>query len=199
MSSPSALSSGAVALRRVLVKRPWIYWLVVAIAAIGAGASTLARADRVDAERAAWGVTRTVWVTGVDHLPGDPLTAHRVELPEALVPDGAVDATDTIDDLAARQFVAAGRVVHTTDVVAGVGPQSLTPIGWLAVPVNESPVSGAALGDRVRVVGDGVVLSAEAVVVGHHDGSSLVAVPSAEAPAIAALAAQQGVTLLLIP
>jgi hypothetical protein len=36
-------------------------------------------------------------------------------------------------------------------------------------------------------------------VVGHHDGSTLVAVPADEAASVAALAMRDGVTLLLIP
>lgn len=196
MSAPRAVSTGLVALRRLLVRRPWIYWLVVVTAAAGAGASLLERSDRVDAERASWGATRGVWVATADHAPGDPLIAERRTIPSAVVPGGAAV---TVDGLTARQHLAAGEIVHSLDVVAFTGPQSLTPAGWLAVPVNESPNSGAAIGDRVRVVGDGVVLSQEGVVVGRHDVSTLVAVPTDEAPAIAALATQVGVTLLLIP
>jgi len=196
MSSLFSVSAGAVAVRRVLVKRPWIHWLIVAVAAAGAGASMLERADRVDAERAAWGETRRVWVAVVDHEPGDALNAERREVPRAVVADGAADS---VAGLAARQYVATGEIVHDSDVVAPTGPQALTPSGWLVVPVIESPASGAALGDRVRVVGDGVVLSPEAIVVGHHDGSSLVAIPGGDAASVAALATHDGVTLLMIP
>jgi hypothetical protein len=196
MSSLFAVSAGAVAVRRVLVKHPWIYWLVVAVAAAGAGAAMLERVDRVDAERAAWGETRSVWVAAIDHEPGDPLTVERRELPRAVVADGAADA---VAGLTARQHVAAGEIVHDSDIVALTGPQALTPAGWLVVPVNESPASGATSGDRAQVVGDGVVLSADALVVGHHDGSTLVAVPADEAASVAALAMRDGVTLLLIP
>lgn len=196
MSSLFPRTPIAVAARRMLVKRPWIHWLVVAVAAAGAGGSMLERADRVDAARNAWGETGRVWVAVADHAPGDPLAVERREVPLAMIPEGAVE---TVDGLTARQRVAAGEIVHTADVVALSGPQSLTPVGWLAVPVNESPPSGAALGDRVRVVADGVVLSADAIVVGHHDGASLIAVPSDDAPPIAALGTGEGVTLLLIP
>ncbi|MDW3213957.1 MAG: hypothetical protein R8G01_08190 [Ilumatobacteraceae bacterium] len=196
MSSPAVVSAAAVTLRRLLVKHPWIYWAVVGLAALGAGASMLERSDRVDDRRAAWGETRSVWVATADLAPGDPVSAERRDLPRAMVPDGA---TSDVDGLTARQHVAVGEIVHTVDVVAPSGPQALTPRGWVAVPVNESPVSGAAVGDRVRVAGDGVVLSTDAIVVGHHDGSSLVAVPTDEAAAIAALADHVGVTLLLVP
>ena len=186
----------SVAVRRVLVQRPWIHWLVVAVAAAGAGGSMLERADRVDAARSAWGETRRVWVAVADHAPGDPIVVERRDVPRAVVPAGAADA---VDGLTARQHLATGEIVHTADVVALDGPRSLTPAGWLAVPVNESPPSGASLGDRVRVVADGVVLSADAIVVGHHDGAALIAVPTDDAPPIAALGTREGVTLLLIP
>lgn len=196
MSSHFSVSAGAVAVRRLLVKRPWIHWLIVAAAAFGAGASMLERSERVDARRAAWGETRHVWVASVDHEPGDPLVAARRVVPRAVVADGAAE---TVAGLAARQHVSDGEIVHVSDVVALTGPQALTPAGWLVVPVIESPASGASLGDRVRVVGEGVVLSAEALVVGRHDGSSLVAIPADEAASVAALAGQGGVTLLMIP
>lgn len=196
MSSLFTVSTGAVAARRLLVKRPWIYWLIVAMAAAGAGTSMLERSERVDAERVAWGETRNVWVAVVDHAPGDLLTVERRAVPRAVVADGAAD---TVAGLAARQHVGEGEIVHDSDIAAPTGPQALTPPGWLIVPVIESPASGAAIGDRASVVGDGVVVSPEAIVVGHHDGSSLVAVPSDEATSVAALPAHDGVTLLLIP
>lgn len=196
MASLFPRTSIAVSVRRILVKRPWIHWLIVAVAAAGAGGSMLERADRVDAARSAWGETRRVWVAVADHTPGDPLSVEQRDMPLAMVPEGAAE---TVDGLTVRQHLARGEIVHEADVVALSGPQSFTPAGWFAVPVNESPPSGAALGDRVRVVADGVVLSDVAVVVGHHDGATLIAVPSDDAPPIAALGSREGVTLLLVP
>ena len=53
----SPIASSAVTVRRVLVKRPWIYWSVAVIAALGASASLLGRSDGIDAARASWGET----------------------------------------------------------------------------------------------------------------------------------------------
>ena len=75
----------------------------------------------------------------------------------------------------------------------------MIPAGWLAVPIRESPASGARLGDRVHVVSDGFVISADGLVVGVHDDATLVAVPSDEAPSIPASADAGGLTLLLVP
>ena len=83
-----------------------------------------------------------------------------------------------------------------TDLAPTTGPLALVPTGWLAVPVVESPTSGAAVGDRVRVVAQGVVLSEEGLVVGHSPDATLVAVRPDEAPL---LPAADRVALLLVP
>jgi hypothetical protein len=192
----STIASATVAVRRQLVKRPWIYWSIAALAALAASASLLVRSDGIDAARNSWGDTRRVWVADADHAPGDSLTVTARDLPVALVSDGA--ATD-VDGSSARQQIAAGEVVHDVDLVAPAGPQARTPAGWLAVPINESPASGARLGDRVHVVSDGFVLSTDGLVVGVNDDVTLVAVPSDAAPSIPAAADAGSLTLLLVP
>ena len=192
----SPVVSAAVMVRRMLVRRPWIYWSVAALAALGSAAGIVERSDRIDAARASWGRTTTVWVATRDLAAGDPLTAERRELPAAMV---APTAADTVDGLVARQQIATGEIVHEIDLVAPDGPAALTPAGWRAVPVIESPPSGALVGDRVDVVSDGVVVSAAALVVGHHDAATLVAVPEHIAPVLPAAADTGHVTLLLRP
>ena len=192
----SPVTGAAVSLRRILVKHPWIHWALVTIAAFGAAGSMLEHTDRVDATRGAWGETRRVWVATAAHAPGDALAVEARDVPAALVADGALEH---VDGLVARQHIAPGEIVDRVDVVAPHGPQAMTPSGWLAVPVTESPASGASIGDRVLVVADGVEISSDAVVVGHHDEATLVAVPAAEGHMVAAGAADQGVTLLLVP
>ena len=75
----------------------------------------------------------------------------------------------------------------------------MTPAGWLVVPVLESPPSGALIGDRARAVADGVVLTKDAVVVGHHGDATLLAVPADVAPLLPAAADAGRLTLLLVP
>lgn len=190
-----------VAVRRLLVRRPWIHWVVVTAAAASSAAIVAERVGRIDAARAAWGDERSVWVAAADVAPGAPLAVSVRRLPVAVVPLGALDPDH--DDLPAlaRQHVTAGEIVTVVDVAPTdlSSPLALVPDGWLAVPIVESVPSGAAVGDRVRIVSGGVVLAAEAVVVGHHEQVTLTAVPSDVAAMIPAAADADGVTLLLVP
>jgi hypothetical protein len=197
----SALRRLPVAVRRVLARRPWIYWTVVAIAAIGTMATVFERVERIDAARDAWGEARRVLVAAADTPVGGPLDVSTREVPSAIVPEGAVDAEHDGAPYVARQRVLAGEIVTEADIGPPdvSGPLALVPSGWLAVPIVESPASGAAIGDRVRVVADGVVLSAEALVVGYHDDVTLVAVPEDVAPILPPAVDSGGLALLLKP
>lgn len=190
--------AAAVAARRFLVRRPWVYWAFVAVAVGGAVASVVDHSAEIDDARDAWGATADVWVAIVDHEPGDPIRSERVTVPVAVVAESALDAAPP-DEAIARQRIAAGSMLHDVDVAATAGPQTLTPPGSLAVPVVESPPSGALVGDRVQVVADGIVVADDATVVGHHDDATLVAVPAADAALLPAAADAGRVTLLLVP
>jgi hypothetical protein len=191
-----SVSTIVVSTRRLLVRRPWIQWVVIIAVATAIAASVDARLGRVDAERRAWGSTRTVLVTTGPIEVGDPLQVERRQMPVALVPGGAIDQPD---EALARQRIGTGEIVTDVDVVADRGPQALTPEGWLAVPVVESPRSGATEGDRVQVASDGFVISADALVVGGFDDVTVLAVPADEAPLLPAAANAGSLTLLLKP
>ncbi len=190
------LATTAASLRRTHAKRPWMYWLLVCFVAIGVAASMLDRADRIDAERVAWGESVTVFVATRAHVPGDPLTAEARDVPSAIAPPGRITSPD---GWFVRQYVGEGEIISDAAVTAGAGPQALVPAGWLGVPIVESPASGALIGDRVRVVSDGVVIAREALVVGHHDDVTVVAVPADVAPAVPAAADARSLSLLLVP
>lgn len=183
----------AVRVRRLLARRPWIYWLLVALVVTGLAVRVGAYVASVEAARHAWGSTSAVYVATADIEPGAPVAAERREVPAAMLP---VRPAAEIGGAVARQRISAGEIVTVADVVADSGPLALVPPGFLAVPVIESPVSGAAVGDRVQVATDGVVLSADAIVVGHSPDATLVAVPADEAPL---LPAADRVALLLVP
>jgi hypothetical protein len=188
---------GATAYRRVLARHPSIHWLVVAVLAVATGAQVLARDDRVEQARRAWGDTREVLVADRDAAPGEPLVASVREIPAAVVPPAAIDATGVAR--IARQHVGAGEIVTDADVAALGGPLPLLPPGWLAVPGVESPPSGATVGDRVLLASDGVVLAPDAVVVGQVGDVTLVGVPADGAPSLPPAAASGSLTVLRQP
>ena len=183
----------AIRLRRLHARRPWIYWALVVLVTIAVGVRVLAHVEAVDAERRAWGEVVSVYVATADVAPGEAVLAERRELPAALLPERPASE---VDGAVARQRISVGEIVTATDLAPVTGPLALVPAGWLAVPVVESPTSGAVVGDRVQVVADGVVLSAEAMVVGHSPDATLVAVRADEAPL---LPAADRVALLRVP
>jgi hypothetical protein len=190
-----------VALRRLLARRPWIYWLVVIVAAVACGFTVRQRIGDIDTARDAWGDAREVLVARRDTRPGESLEVDVRRMPVAVVPVAALrnDAGD--GSLIARQDVPAGAIVTEVDVGrAGHDvPAALLPDGWAAVPIVESPPSGAAVGAHVQIVAEGVVLAPDAIVVGYHDDVTLIAVPDELAPMVAAGADAGGVAVLLLP
>jgi len=190
-----------VALRRLLARRPWVHWLVVLTAAVATGAVVRAHVSAVDDARRSWGVAREVLVARADTRPGAALEVDVREVPRAVIPHDALNADANLEQLVARQDVSAGEIVTAIDIgrAGQAGPAALLPDGWAAVPIVEAPASGAPIGARVQIAGDGVVLAVDAIVVGYHDDVTLVAVPQDAAAMVAAGAHAGGVTLLLVP
>jgi hypothetical protein len=178
---PSPLTRLAVSTRRALARHRWPRRLLVVAAAVAVAATTFGRLERIDAARAEWGEGVDVLVATDEIAPGDPLRFEVRSLPAAMVPAGSIDAGRAGDPLVARQRVTVGEVVVDADVTVD-GPLGLVPGGWLAVPIVESPSSGAAPGERVQVTSEGVVIAVEAVVVGHEGDATLIAVPADVAP-----------------
>jgi hypothetical protein len=193
----TAVATVAVGWRRVVARRPWLHWLLVAVLSAATAMQVAGRIGEVDAARDAWGTTRPVLVAARAAAPGEPVVAEVAAVPVALAPPGAIDPSAG-RELVARQRIGEGEIVSDVDVV-GAGDLALVPPGWLAVPVAESPPSGAAAGDRVRLVSEGVVVASDAVVVGHHDDVTLIAVPADVAPAVPAAAAAGSLTVLRAP
>lgn len=149
--------------------------------------------------REAWGDTVPVLVARRPLAPGDPLAGNvdEVRWPAALVPSGR--AAGVPAGAVARRRVSAGFPLAGADVAARPAPLGLVPDGWLAAPLVESPRSGADVGDRVRVVADGVAVAPEALVVGFVGDATLVATPADAAPLVALADASGQVTLLRVP
>jgi hypothetical protein len=195
----SIVYRSTVGFRRVLARRPWLYW--AAVIGLAALLALSTRANLAEAERArdSWGDTTAVWVATSDIAPGQPV-ADRVavrQFAKAMVPVHAV-ASSSIEAVA-RQHISDGEIVTTLDLTATDGHLALVPDNWLAVAVVESPRSGATVGSRVRLVSDGVVIADEALVIGEVDGATLVAVPATVAPLVPVAAGSGSLTLLRVP
>jgi hypothetical protein len=185
--------------RRVLAKRPWLYWVGVGGLALLAGMIVSQAASGIDDAKAAWGEPHTVFVAVADIEPGASLSgaAARREIPTPLVPPGA--ATEIEPGAIARQRIGQGEVVMAHDVGATGGPQALIPDGWLAVGIAEPVPSGARVGDEVGVASGGVTLVDDGVVVGVEAESVLVAVPAPAAAQVAQAASTGDVAVLIKP
>jgi hypothetical protein len=178
-----------------MARHRWLRRTLVIAAAVSVAATTFDRLERVDAARAEWGEGVGVLVATGEVDPGEPLRFEVRSIPSAMVPVGAV-TTDRFDDpLVARQRVTTGEVVVEADVTVD-GPLGLVPDGWLAVPVVESPPSGAATGERVQVVSEGAVIAPDALVVGREGDATLIAVPADAAPLLPVASAEGTLAVL---
>lgn len=180
--------------RRVVARRPWIQWALVAALAAGVAASVADAMAGLDAERAAWGRPVTVWVAAHEVGAGDVVVAEPATVPTAVRPEGAVrDPGGAI----ARQTIGRGEIVTEVDVVDD--ERGLAPADWLVAPVRESLPSGAMVGERVLVASDGIVLAPDAIVIGFVDDVTLVAAPPDVAPLLPAASDTSRVALLRTP
>ncbi len=180
--------------RLVLARRPWIYWVAVAVLAGLAATTVQGQISSIADERARWGASRTVVVATQHHEPGDPVVAELTTLPVAAVSDGALD--ELPDGAVARQRVAAGEVVTRLDVTSRIGPAALAEPGTVVVALSDPLARNVTVGLAVQVSADGLVVADDAVVTGIVDDVVFVAVSERDGPIVAA-AAQQGVASLL--
>ncbi len=180
--------------RLVLARRPWIYWLSIAMLTVVVAVAVNDRVASIDAARDEWGDLRTVVVADGQLEPGDVAVVRLAELPVAAVPDAAL--TDVGPDTLVRQRVADGEVLTTLDVTTRSGPASAADAGHVVVPISDPLVRHVEVGLRVRIVADGVVLADEATVVDVADDVVFVALAERLGPVVSA-AAQQGIASLL--
>jgi len=171
-------------LRTLLARRPWIWWLGVALIAAALAASVAASVGRLDAARRTWGETASVVVAARDIAAGEPLVGESVELPLALIP--ATSMTVVPPGSVAVQRLARGEVVVEADITRSSGPAAFLPDGWVAIAVEVPTTSYFGVGDPAVVLGDGATLAPRAIIAGVDDGRVVVGVPAEVAPAVAA-------------
>ena len=175
--------------RRFLARRPWVYWIAVGVAAGVTALGVWSRLDAVDAERDRWGESRSVLVAEHDLEPGDVAAVVVRDLPVVAIPSGALAGGATVG--AVRQRVRAGEVLVDADIVDGRGPGALAEPGQVVVAVSDPLVATGETGLDVTVYGDGLVLSADATIVGSLDGVLWIAVAASDGPIVAAAARAQ--------
>ena len=123
-----------VAVRRLLARRPWLYWLVVLLLALAIAATVRQRVGGIDAARRGWGETQAVLVARYDAGPGDTIEVEVRDVPLAIVPGAALTTDVAGSALLARQDVSAGEIVTDTDVgrQGHDGVSALVPDGFVS-------------------------------------------------------------------
>ncbi|MEX0846689.1 MAG: hypothetical protein WD023_02840 [Ilumatobacteraceae bacterium] len=184
----------AVHIRSYLARHRRVHWCLVALLAIAAGTLVLQQGQQLERARASWGASTVVWVADLGVGPGEPLALRAVTVPRAVVPADALAAAPPPGAIAAQQ-VTAGEIVTTVDVAGG--PGDLVPSGWrsVAIAVDERSLA-VAVGDRVDIAADGVVLAADGRVVSVGDAAVAVAVPADVAAVVAAAALDERAVLI---
>lgn len=194
--STSSLRSLPARVRRFTARHRWTGVVTPLVIGIGTFSAVDRLDDAADDARAGWGEAAPVWIAAAPAGPGEPVVAERRDVPAWLVPDGAADPHRDLSIATARRSVAAGAIITAADIDDRPAPLALVPPGWLVVAIVESPAVGAAVGERVQVVADGIVLAEDATVVEAVDGRTLVAMPAEAAPMTAFAVSQGGVSLL---
>lgn len=143
-------------LRRVLY-RPAVRRLAVTIIVVATMATVAALLRATDAARSRWGDTRPIAVAERDLAPGEGLDASAValrDLPEALVPDGALE-DEPIGAIARYPITAGEPLVADRLAPMGVsGTAALVPDGHRAVglPASQLSLPPVQPGDLVDVL-----------------------------------------------
>lgn len=194
MSLLATITELPVRVRRLTARHRWVRAVVPVLLGL-ATFSLVERADDAAAgARDEWGERVTVWVAAATTGVGDSLRADQRDIPAWLVPEGAAAAARDVVGLTSRRPIGLNEIIVDADLDERPVPLALVPDGWLAVPVVESPPSGADIGEAVVVVSDGVVLTADAIVLepGGDGGRTLIAVPEDDAPIVAFAASPAG-------
>jgi len=183
--------------RLFLARRPWVYWLAVAMLALGVAAGVQDRLRAVDEARDRWSTVRAVAVADHDHQPGDALATSSVVLPVAAIPPNALDQVTAGDR--ARQRIGRGEIVVAVDVIPPAGPAAGADTGTLVVPIVDPLARGVRIGLPVQIVAEGLVLADNATVVEVIDEVVFVSVDPNDAHLVAAAARGDTASLVFVP
>ncbi len=174
-------------LRRLLARRPWLYWAVAAALALLIALQVQASLAALATARQAWGTPVTVWVATAPAERGEPVRAEPRDYPAAMVPPGAL--TSAPDRPAARP-IEVGEVL----LVSAVGGNAEVGTGWVVLALPSSAAPRVVDGQRLVLFGNGATLC-DGVVTTPESGSTVeVAVPPAGAGPAAGHAAANTLT-----
>jgi hypothetical protein len=184
--------------RRLLARHPWIWWALTLGLAVIVGLGVYGQLEAFERARSSWGETVTVAVADGDHGAGDALRSRSVAVPVAIAPPAALRERPPAD-ATARQRIADGEILTAVDVTGGDGPAARADPGALVVPVDDPRAGTVSIGLAVQVVADGIVVADRGRIVDVADQTVFVAVPARLAPAVAAAAQADLVTLVYVP
>jgi len=178
--------------RLLLARRPWLYWLFVAVCAGLAWLGVAGAQARVAHQRDQWGATRRIWVAEADLAAGTPVHAVGRDYPVAMLPGSAV--TSLPANAVAARPVAAGEVL----VAADLAGESTLPAHWLVFAVPGDGAPRLLPGEHVEVFGSGQRWC-EGIVAGTTDSHVEVGVDPGCATSMSAQLAVAAVTLARLP
>ncbi len=189
--------SVATRVRFTLARRPWIRWM--AVVALALTVAQIVRNTDADLARAReqWEETRTVLVASQPHEPGEEFVVEVREYPVVAVPPGSIH--EIPPGSITRRHLGAGQVVVDEHLTGGSGPTALAESGQVVVAVTHAGSAPPPIGTRVQIVGEGILLSTGATVVGVDGAVSWVAVSELDAPVVADGARRNLVSLVLVP
>lgn len=185
----------ATQIRWMFIRRPLLWWLLIAALAVAAAMTAAHSMQGVEAARRSWGSTATVWITTVDTPTGASVHTEQRAVPLAIVP---VDAVRTAPgDAIARRHLGVGEIVVTDDVtpkgIAGLMPAGTVAIG---VPVHTSP--HLTVGDAVIAYANGARV-ADGMIVAIDDEQVIVAVAQGDAAGLALAVPGGAVIVGMVP
>ena len=157
--------------------------------------------SRMQSATASLGLTTPVLVASSNIEPGDIITTQLFSLRS--LPRSAVTSTALHDlqiGLVAQQSISIGELLTTTNTGTSTSKQLPLPIGFRSVAiVPPAALPPMQVGDHVDIIANGIVLAADALVLGLIEDTIgvIVAVPADLSAAVASAAAIGDATLVV--
>ena len=157
--------------------------------------------SRMQSATASLGSTTTVLIATSNIEPGDIITTQLSSLRS--LPRSAVTPTalhDLQTGLVAQQSISIGELLTTTNTGTSTSKQLRLPVGFRSVAiVPPAALPPMQIGDHVDIIANGIVLAADALVLGLIEDTIgvIVAVPADLSAAVASAAAIGDATLVV--